>query len=75
MLTREEVYYLGKENIEGYACLVNVFLNSLVTSSPNPALINVDNQDLSSGNKEQNKQIFYSSTLKFQDTFTLLMSK
>lgn len=26
ILTREEVYYTGKENIEGYACLVNFFM-------------------------------------------------
>ena len=65
---------MGKENIEGYACLLNVFLSSLVSSN-NPGLINVDNEDLVSANNDSNKQIFYSSTLKFQDSFTLLMSK
>ena len=29
LITREEIYYTGKENIEGYACLVNIFMNSL----------------------------------------------
>lgn len=52
VITREEVYYLGKENIEGYACLVNVFLNSLLSSSTNPALINVDNEEYVSGSKD-----------------------
>lgn len=45
MITREEVYFTGKENIEGYACLVNIFLKSLLHSSDSPALINVDNHE------------------------------
>lgn len=42
-ITRAEVYFTGKENIEGYASLVNVFLKNMLVSSKNPALINVDN--------------------------------
>ena len=45
IITREEVYFTGKENIEGYACLVNVFLKSLLNSSSNPGLINIDNAE------------------------------
>lgn len=45
MITREEIYFTGKENIEGYACLVNIFMNSLQTKADYPAIINVDNVD------------------------------
>lgn len=45
IITREEVYFTGKENIEGYACLVNAFLKSLLNSSANPGIINVDNSE------------------------------
>ena len=44
VITRQEVYFTGKENIEGFACLVNVFLRDLVNNSY-PALINVDNDE------------------------------
>jgi hypothetical protein len=26
LLSKEEVYFTGKENIEGYACIINVFI-------------------------------------------------
>jgi hypothetical protein len=45
LITREEVYFTGKENIEGYACLVNIFLKTLAHSSKNPAIINIDNEE------------------------------
>jgi hypothetical protein len=45
IISREEVYFTGKENIEGYACLVNVFLKQLMNSSPNSAIINIDNAE------------------------------
>ena len=43
--TRAEVHYTGKENIEGYASLVNMFLRSMLITSKAPCLINVDNMD------------------------------
>lgn len=45
MLNRAEIYYTGKENIEGYAVLVNFFMRSLANSSTHPSLINVDNNE------------------------------
>jgi len=43
--TRAEVHFNGKENIEGYAALVNTFLRSMLMTSKTPCLINVDNVD------------------------------
>ena len=39
--TRAEVHYTGKENIEGFASLVNIFLRSMLMTSKHPCLINV----------------------------------
>jgi len=70
--TRAEVHFTGKENIEGYASLVNMFLRSMLMTSKNPSLINVDNVD--SASNEEN-QVFYQATLEFKDKFTSLLSK
>jgi hypothetical protein len=43
--TGAEIHYNGKENIEGYASLVNIFLRSMMMTSKTPSLINVDNID------------------------------
>lgn len=74
--TRAEVHYTGKENIEGFASLVNVFLRSLLMTSKHPCLINVDNIDSNqvSQLKMEDGQIFYHATLEFKDTFTALLS-
>jgi hypothetical protein len=45
VISREEVYYTGKENIEGLACLLNIFLMPMVQRSSNPAIINIDNDE------------------------------
>ena len=44
-LTKEEIFYTGKRNIEGFATLVSFFLPKLISSSLNPSLINVDNDE------------------------------
>ena len=43
--TGAEIHYNGKENIEGYASLVNIFLRSMMMTSKTPSLVNVDNVD------------------------------
>ena len=40
---RSEVHFTGKENIEGFASLVNLIMRSMYVSCSNPAIINVDN--------------------------------
>ena len=45
LLSKEEVYFTGKENIEGYACLINVFIRQLSVTFDNIAVINIDNYD------------------------------
>ena len=47
-LTKEEIFYTGKRNIEGYATLVNFFLPKLISSGLNSSIINVDNSESSS---------------------------
>jgi hypothetical protein len=41
--SKAEVHYTGKENIEVFASLFNIFLRSMLLNSENPCLINVDN--------------------------------
>ena len=45
VISREEIYFNGKENIEGFACLINVFIRQLSINYDNVAVINVDNHD------------------------------
>ena len=39
------MYYTGKENIEGWACLINVFIRQLSVNFDNVGVVNVDNCD------------------------------
>ena len=71
--TRAEVHFTGKENIEGFASLVLIFLRSMLMTSKTPCLINVDNVDKSS--QILDTQIFYHATLEFKDRFTKLMQE
>ena len=41
--SRAEVHFTGKENIEGFASLVNLFMRSMYISSSKPCIVNVDN--------------------------------
>ena len=62
--TRAEVHYTGKENIEGYASLINIFLRSMLMTSKSPCLINVDNVDGTfKDSKLEDGQIFYHATV------------
>ena len=58
-MAREEVYYTGKENIEGFAILVNLFLKNLLQSSPHPGVINVDNEEPIDINQIKQGQLFF----------------
>lgn len=45
-ITREEIFFTGKENIEGFVSLLAYFLPQMVAKDVDyPALINIDNQD------------------------------
>jgi len=46
LVTREEVFFTGRENIDGFVCLVNVFTKQLACNTDHVALINVDNYDI-----------------------------
>jgi len=62
--TKAEIAFCGKENIEGYASLVNMFLRSMTKNSVTPCIVNVDNvpADLHSLDMKDG-QMFYSATL------------
>lgn len=52
-ITKEEVFFTSKENIEGFVCLVAHFWNQM--SSPeveSPAIINVSNSDKSGSSED-----------------------
>lgn len=51
LITREEIYFTGKENIEGLACLLNVFLGAMMASSSHPAVLNIDNHEELTGDR------------------------
>ena len=73
---RSEVHFTGKENIEGFASLVNLFMRSMYVSCSNPAIINIDNiEDNIDKLKLDDGQLFYYSTIEFKDSFTSLLSK
>ena len=67
--TKAEVHYNGKENIEGYAALVNMFLRTMLMTSSNPCLINVNNVDkkMRKHQKCEDGQVFYNATLAFKN--------
>lgn len=69
--TGAEIHYNGKENIEGYASLVNIFLRSMMMTSKSPSLINVDNIDAKfDSSKNHDSSVFYDATIDFKDKFT-----
>merc|ERR1711934_1160534 len=74
--TKAEIAFCGKENIEGYASLVNMFLRAMTKNSMVPCIVNVDNvpADLHSLDIKDG-QMFYSATLQFKDAFTVLLRK
>jgi hypothetical protein len=43
-ITKEEVFFTSKENIEGFVCLLSHFLPQMVSQEvDHPCLVNVDN--------------------------------
>ena len=74
--TRAEIHWTGKEAIEGYASLVNMFLRSMVINSKQPCLVNVNNVTKGFGSRRnvEEGQIFYHATIQFKSTFTKLLS-
>lgn len=69
LCTNAEVLFTGKETMEGFVSLVNMFISAMVITSSKPCLVNVDNSD------QADSRIFYASSLMFKDTFTTLLSK
>lgn len=62
--TKAEVHFTGKENIEGYVSLVNMFLRTMLTTFKHPCLINVSNVDGTFNClKMEDGQIFYHSCI------------
>jgi len=77
-ITREEIFFTGKENIEGFISLLAYFLPQMVAKEvDHPALINIDNVDLSNDQDDETKagSLFYESVMNFKDTFTANLPK
>lgn len=78
LLSKEEIYFTGKENMEGYACLVNIFIRQLSVPFDHVGIINVDNWDPSVDRKNggvKHGNLFFQSTVSFQDTFTTMLGR
>jgi len=74
--TGAEIHYNGKENIEGYASLVNSFLRSMMMTSKSPSIINIDNIDGKfDSDKVEDSTVFYDATIDFKDKFTTNLQK
>ena len=74
--TRSEIHYAGKENIEGFAALVSMFIRSMLITSNESCLVNVDNvEDNLQKLKMEDGQLFYYATLEFKDSFTTLLDE
>lgn len=72
-ITREEIFFTGKENIEGFVSLLAYFLPSMVSKEvDHPALINIDNYDWEVADTEEAQagSLFFESVMQFKDTFT-----
>ena len=66
-----EIHFNGKENIEGFATLVNIFLRSMLMTTKHPCLVNVSNVDTRNKPKIlEDALLFYQSTIVFKDEFT-----
>ena len=76
-LTKEEIFFAGKENIEGMCVLLSHFLPQMISKEvENPSLINVDNHDFEAEEDTDSVHpgaLFYDSVIKFKDTFTELL--
>lgn len=78
-ITREEIFFTGKENIEGFVSLLSYFLPEMVGKEVDyPALINIDNQDWdedSAADSERAGNLFFESVMAFKDTFAANLPK
>ena len=75
-ITREEVFFTGKENIEGFVCLLSYFLPQMISKEvDHPALINIDNHDFDDEEDTRAGQLFFQSVINFKDTFTKNLPK
>jgi len=74
--TSAEVHFTGKENIEGFVSLVNLFLRTMLSTSTKPCLINVNNIDGTFKDlRMEDGQVFYHSSMDFKQSFTALLGK
>lgn len=75
-ITKEEVFFTSKENIEGFVTLLSHFLPQMVsTDVENPSLVNVDNHEEQNDKKPQSGQLFFQSVVQFKDTFARELPK
>ena len=69
-LSKEEVFFTGRRNIEASASIISVLLPRLIASSLNPAIINVDDNIQYDEEALKPGQLFFLSSVQFKDRFT-----
>lgn len=69
-LSKEEVFFTGRRNIEASASIISVLLPRLIASSLNPAIINVDDDIKFDEEALRPGQLFFLSSIQFKDRFT-----
>ena len=75
-ITKEEVFFTSKENIDGFVCILSYFLTQMVsTEVDHPCLINIDNHCPARDDKAEQGQLFFNSLLHFKDAFTSQLPK
>ena len=63
IITSNEVYFSGRENIEGYASLVSAFLHQMRREAKNAAVINIDNEEAFNDNKIKRGQLLFLASI------------
>ena len=75
-ITKEEVFFTSKENIDGFVCILSYFLTQMVSPEvDHPCLINIDNHCPARDEKAEQGQLFFNSLLHFKDAFTSQLPK
>lgn len=80
VFSKQEIYYTGKENMEGYTSVVHQFLPQIM-EHPQSCLINVNNnQNVSSRGYRKPKapeqgRLYYDATVLFKSQFTSQLAR
>lgn len=71
---KEEIYFLGKENIEGYSSVLHYYLPAL-HQVQNSALLNIDTKLDPSQQKNVKRNMYFLAAQTFQDSLTTQLGR